>query len=90
MLESINHLIKSGQMSLDESSALIAIMPISPLSQVDASAGTPAIPNQPINFFAGLQQMMTFNESLHNDSAVIYAKKAMAALERLQGQSVLG
>lgn len=87
MLNTINSLIKNGQMSLDESSSLIVMLPISPLSKAVSGLDDNEIANKPINFFTGLQQMITFNESIHNDNAVIYAKKALAALERLQGKN---
>ena len=84
MLSTINSLIKSGQMSLDESSSLVAMMPISPLAAANSGSGTPDAANQPMNFFSGLEKMIAFDKSIHNDAGVIYAQKALSALERFQ------
>jgi hypothetical protein len=85
MLKTINSLIKSGRMSLDESSSLVALMPISPLTNASGGIGVPDAADQPMNFLAALKELMAFNKSIHNDAAVAYDQKALSALERLQG-----
>jgi hypothetical protein len=90
MLNTINSLIKSGQMSLDESSSLIAMMPISPLAGANFGSGKSDAANQPMNFFSSLERMIAFNKYIHNDAAVIYDQKALSALERFQGAPSAG
>lgn len=80
VLSTINNLVKSGKMSLDESSALLAFRPLTVQGY-----RTTASDNQPINLFSGLENMIAYNKSIRNDAAVVYAQKAYAALERLQG-----
>lgn len=80
ILGTINNLIKNGKMSLDESSALLPFIP-NKILHSSASVNS----DQPINLFSGLERMIAYNKSIHNDAAVIYAQKAFAALERLQG-----
>lgn len=82
MLSTINSLIKNGKMSLDESSSLLSFVP---LTELNAAMGKSGVTNQPINLFAGLKEMIAFNKSIHNDAGVIYAQKALSALDRLQG-----
>lgn len=84
VLDTINTLIKSGRMTLDESSALLAFVP---LTELNAALGGPAIANHQVNMFDGLKRMIAYNESIHNDGAVIASKKALVAIERLQGTS---
>jgi len=80
VLGTINNLIKSGKMSLDESSALLSLRPL------NIPGNSPSVTdNQPINLFSDLEKMIAYNKSIHNDAAVIYAQKAFAALEHLQG-----
>lgn len=83
MLNTINSLIKNGEMSLDESSSLLAF---APLTELNAAMGKPGSTNQPINLFSGLEKMIAFNKSIHNDAGAIYAQKALSALKRLDGE----
>jgi len=82
MLSTINSLIKSGQMTLDESSSLLMLIPIS-TGGSDIQAATAA--NQKMNLFTALENMMAYDMFTHNDAAVIYDQKAISALKRFQG-----
>lgn len=82
VLNTINSLVKSGQISLDESSSLLSFVP---LTELNAAIGKPGVTNQPIDLFSGLKKSIDFNKITHNDAAVIYDQKALSALERLQG-----
>ena len=82
VLNTINSLVKSGQISLDESSSLLSFVP---LTELNAAMGKPGITNQPINLFSGLKESIAFSKSIHNDAAAVYEQKALSALERLQG-----
>lgn len=81
ILETVNDLIKSGQMSLDESSALLELVPPRIRALPNATAGS----NEPINMFTRLEAMLAYNKSEHNDAAAIYDQKAIDALRHLQG-----
>lgn len=79
MLKTVNRLITSGQMTLDESSALILQIPIS-IKGGDNSS----LMNQKIDFISALEQAISYSQFTHNDAAVFYGKKALSALERIQ------
>jgi|GEM_PF-3072857 len=86
MLTTVNCLIKSGQMSLDESSSLVGLMGgVSPLSKVNYDGKVPDTANKPMDFVAALKQMLSFDQSINNASGVVYDNKALSVLERLQG-----
>lgn len=80
MLDTMNSLIKSGQMSLDESSSLIGVLPI----RIDGSDSGEW--NQPMDFFDALKQQKAYNDYSHNDSGSYYSQLALNALTRLQGR----
>jgi hypothetical protein len=82
MLSTINSLIKSGKMSLDESSSLL---PLTSLNAAYSVSGEQDTAKQPVNLFSNMEKMIAFNKSIHNDTGAIYAQKALSALERLQG-----
>ena len=84
LLQTMNELIKSGKLSVDETSALIGLIP-SAVSKVQYDGEMPAAYYEPTNFFAKLQQAMAYDKYSHNDQGVIYDQKALAALERFQG-----
>ncbi len=79
ILPTINSLIKSGQISVDESSHLLLLVPIT-----IGSHTAPATLNQKVNLFSALEDWMAFHKSIHNDGAVMYAQKAISALKRIQ------
>jgi hypothetical protein len=88
LLGTLNSLIKSGKMSLDESTSLLPFVPHPGLNAAMSGSGTPDTASQPINLFSGLEKMIAYNKSIHNDAAVIYGHKALSALERLQGTAI--
>lgn len=79
ILPTINSLIQSGHMSLDESSHLLLLVPISL-----EGGSSPTTLKQGMNLFSALENWMAFHKSIHNDAAVIYAEKALSALRRIQ------
>jgi hypothetical protein len=88
MLTTVNSLIKSGKMSLDESSSLVGMMGASPLNNANGSTGAPASANMPTNFISSLHNMISFDTSIGDTYGVAYAQKALFALNSLQGTSV--
>ena len=81
LLDTVNNLIKSGQMSLDESSSLVLMMgPKIGLdgSNIDASS-------EKVDVFSMLNQSIAFNNSIGNTAASAYDTKALNFLQKLQG-----
>lgn len=87
LLQTMNELIKSGKMTVDETSSLIGLIPTA-ISKVQYDGEVPAAYYEPTNFFAKLQQAMAYDEYSHNEQGVIYDRKALAALERFQGTKI--
>lgn len=85
LLKEINTLITRGQLSLDETSSLIGILPIA----LDGGP-PPAEYYQPTDFFSLLERSMNFNKYTRNDTAVVYDQMALSALSRLQGTTIEG
>lgn len=81
ILGTVNSLIKSGKMSLDESTSLMGLVPLSLRNLPNATAGS----NEPINMFNRLEAMLAYHKSEHDDAAAIYDQKAIDALRRFQG-----
>jgi hypothetical protein len=84
MLTTVNSLIKSGQMSLDESSSLVGMMGLAGASPQSFGLA-PNAANQPMDFMSSLRRMLSYDQSMSNASGVVYDNKALSALERLQG-----
>lgn len=84
VLGTVNSLIKSGKMSLDESTALMAFVPRDGLSIGKLGVSDAA---QSIDLFSGLERMMTYYKSLDDDAAVAYQKKALSALTRIDTEN---
>lgn len=81
LLDTVNNLIKSGQMSLDESTPLVMFMgPKIGLdgSNIDASS-------EKVDVFSMLKQSIAFNNSIGNTTASTYDTKALNFLQKLQG-----
>ena len=57
MLETVNQLIKSGQMSLDETSSLVLLMG----PKMTASGNFVDASNEPVDFIASLKNSLTYN-----------------------------
>lgn len=83
MLETVNQLIKSGQMNLDEASSLVFLMG----PKMTASGEFVDASNEPVDFIASLKNSLAYNQSIGNSSAIFYDTKALDALERLQGKN---
>lgn len=76
MLETVNKLITSGQVSLDETSALVPMM----------GGMLVAKPDEPMDFFAQVQKSIDYARYSKNEQAELYGNKALALLERFQGK----
>lgn len=84
MLKTMNDLIKSGKMTVDESSSILGVMP--PTALAEASGYKTTSIYQPMNFIDSLKKSIAFDEFMHNTNGVEYGQKALNALQRLQGQ----
>lgn len=81
LLNTVNNLIKSGQMSLDESTPLVLLMgPKIGLdgSNIDASS-------EKVDVFSMLKQSIAFNNSIGNTTASAYDTRTLNFLQKLQG-----
>lgn len=87
MKSAINGLLKSGQMSFDESTSLIGVIP-SPLSKVVFDGGAPDAFNQPMNFFTTIQDGIDGALARNENTSAQYLNSALQALIRLQGRPV--
>lgn len=76
--ETVNNLIKSGQMTLDETTSLV------PLMAPENAILTFHQPDKAINIFEQLEKSLAFNESIHNYNGMTYDRKAIDALMRFQ------
>lgn len=85
--EAINSLIKSGKMSLDESSSLVPIF--GSLALNDAGTGAPSAnyDTSPIDLFSMLRTAIAGAKSRHEDQNVAAYQQSLSALQRLQGTS---
>lgn len=81
MLSTVNSLIKSGQMSLDESSSLVPMMG----PQLSVNGTLTDMQNQKFDFIGALKQSISFNQSIGNTAGIKYDNMALSALEKLQG-----
>jgi hypothetical protein len=79
----VNDLIKTGQMSLDESSSLLYAMP----DQSIINDSDLHMKNESVDVFSILIQSIAFNQSIGNDSAVLYDTKAFNTLMRFQDKT---
>lgn len=84
LLQTMNKLIKAGKMPVDESSSLVGLIPIA-ISKAQYDSQVSAAYYAPTNIFEKLQQAMAYDEYSHNEQALIYDRKALAALGRFQG-----
>lgn len=73
---SINDLIESGQMSLDESSALIGMVPTT-LSKVNYDGQIPAAYEQPINVIQRLQDGIAGADSRHDTATSEFLSRSL-------------
>lgn len=85
LLQSVNSLIKSGEMSLDESSSLVLLM--GPKLNINGEISQNTSSNEIINVFDELNKSIAFNQSIGNDAGTLYDIKALNALMHLQGKT---
>lgn len=85
ILPTINSLIQSGHMSLDESSHLLLLVPIT-----IGSHTAPDTLNQKVNVLSALEDWIAFHRSIQNENGIIYAQKALSALKRIQASHPTG
>jgi len=76
----LNDLIQTGQISLDESSSLLYAMP----DQIIINDSDPHMKNESVDVFSILIQSIAFNQSIGNDSGILYDTKAFNTLMRFQ------
>jgi hypothetical protein len=81
--ETVNNLIKNGEMSLDESSSLVLMMG----PKITVSGNSIDASDEKVDAFSLLKQSIAFNQSIGNTSGIIYDNKALSALERFQGKT---
>lgn len=80
ILPTINSLLKSGQMSLDESDSLLLLVPIS----LGGDPVPPAALSQKINLFSALEGWLSSHRYFHNDVGAEADQRAISALKRIQ------
>lgn len=88
-LKVVNKLVLSGQMTLDESSSLLGIIP-SPLSKVMYDGLIPESFNQPCNLFEKLQAGLEGAVSRHETASAANMQRGIDALMRFQGKPAGG
>lgn len=79
----LNDLIQTGQISLDESSSLLYAMP----DQSIINDSDPHMKNESVDVFSILIQSIAFNQSIGNDSGILYDTKAFNTLMRFQDKT---
>ncbi len=83
--DTINELISAGQLTLDNTSPLLGMMP-SPLSKVHFDGAMPASAYQAVNFFAKIQEGIDGALSRNEKKSAEGLHQAANALRRIQGQ----
>lgn len=84
MLQAMNDLIKSGELSFDESSPLVIMIPTA-LAKVQYDGRPPDAYCQPKNFMALLTSAIAAAASRSDKASVAYFSNSLRALERIQG-----
>ncbi|ACZ76965.1 conserved hypothetical protein [Dickeya parazeae Ech586] len=90
--ESVNRLIRSGQLDLDQTTPLVGMMASTELSTaggLGASSLGYSNAEQPMNVFNRLQQNMAVALSLNDRQSADNLQGTIDALRRLQGQSLM-
>jgi hypothetical protein len=83
LLSTVNNLIKSGKMSLDESSPLVPMMGPSTLTRVPGAVGGLDPANQPMNFIATLQSGIAGAKWRGDTAEVTFLTTGLNALQKL-------
>jgi len=84
--DTVNSLIKSGKLSLDDTTGLVGIM--GPAVPVDGSAPPAGYESQSINAFAALKAGIEGARSRNDPQNEAVLMRAFSALQRLQGTVV--
>ncbi|QIZ47262.1 hypothetical protein [Dickeya zeae] len=90
--ESVNRLIRSGQLDLDQTTPLVGMMASTELSTAGGLGGASlgySNSEQPMNVFNRLQQNMAAALSLNDRQSADNLQSTIDALRRLQGQSMM-
>lgn len=89
--ETVGWLTRTGQMDLDESSALVGMMSSSsPLSKVNYDGLPFDYSDSPVNFFEKIQNSISGARSRNEQSSVEGLQRAATALSRFQGYTPPG
>ncbi|MCI4235513.1 hypothetical protein F6X50_03685 [Dickeya dianthicola] len=87
--ESVNRLVRSGQLDLDQTTPLVGMMGATDLSDAGVTgAASLAYSEQPMNVFNNLQENMAVAISRNDHQSADGLQRTIDALRRLQGQSV--
>jgi hypothetical protein len=94
MREAVNGLIRNGEMSLDESSSLLAIMAPPAMrwageGQRPSAAEFDQVDNTPVDAFAILRDGIAGARWRHDSAAEAALERTIAALQRVQGGGFL-
>jgi hypothetical protein len=81
LLDVMNSLIREGKMTLDESSALMRMIPSPKMPELFA----PNAFTRPINVFEKLKQGLAFAEYRHDENAKHFYQLTLDAVQKLQG-----
>ncbi|HQO16500.1 MAG TPA: hypothetical protein PLG02_06020 [Methylotenera sp.] len=87
--QTMNDLIKSGKLSLDESGPLIVMIPTA-LSKVQYDGAPPTAYYQPTNILANLELGIEGAKSRNDNANVESLTKALDALKRIQSTKLSG
>ncbi|ANE77329.1 hypothetical protein [Dickeya solani] len=87
--ESVNRLVRSGQLDLDQTTPLVGMMGSTDLSNAGVMGTTSlAYSEQPMNVFNQLQENMAVALSRNDSQSADGLQRTIDALRRLQGQTV--
>lgn len=83
--DTVNSLISSGRMSLDESTGLVGMMGPAVTSWAGAGIAPANSDDRPLDALASLRDGIEGAKSRHDDTNLAVLTRTLAALERLQG-----
>lgn len=84
LLETVNGLIRSGDLNLDDTSSLLGMMGSSPMLKVHPDGLPLAGGDVPMNVFARLQEGIEGARSRHDTNSIASLQRAAEALARFQ------
>ncbi|QLF94654.1 hypothetical protein HW090_16200 [Pseudomonas sp. ABC1] len=89
LFETVNGLIRSGQLDLDDTTSLVGMMsPSSALAKVNYDGAAVAYEDKAVDFFAKIQAGIEGALSRNEKGSAAGLQRAADALARFQGQSV--